>query len=134
VDRDARALRTLEDELGARLPRVQTIQADFRDDVSLPPLDGILMANSLHFLVDACATLSHVARWLKPGGRLLVVEYDIDAPNTWVPYPLSWSRFPAAAECAGFSDPRLLGNRPSRYHKSVYAALARRRGTGAIPG
>jgi ubiquinone/menaquinone biosynthesis C-methylase UbiE len=134
VDRDARALRSLEDELGTRLPLVQTVHADFKDDVALPPLDGILMANSLHFLADACTVLSHVARWLKPDGRLLVVEYDIDAPNTWVPYPLSWARFPSAAECAGFSVARLLGNRPSRYHKSVYAALALRRGTGAIPG
>lgn len=133
VDRDAGALRTLHREMGAHLSLVHTVHADFKDDVPLPPLDGILMANSLHFLADACAILFHVAQWLKPNGRLIIVEYDIDAPNTWVPNPVPWSRFPAAAECGGFSGARLLGTRPSRYHQSVYAALALRRGTGAIP-
>src|SRR5271169_2859486 len=49
VDRDARALRSLAGTVEAKFPRVSTIHADFSDEVPLPPLDGILMANSLHF-------------------------------------------------------------------------------------
>jgi ubiquinone/menaquinone biosynthesis C-methylase UbiE len=131
VDREARALRALGEGSGARNPGIHGVHADFMSDVRLPALDGILMANSLHFVPDACAALRHVARWLKPDGRLILIEYDIDIPNTWVPYPVPWSRLPAAAACAGFSDPSLLGTRPSRYHRSVYAALVPRRGTGA---
>ncbi|MGA2642154.1 MAG: class I SAM-dependent methyltransferase [Spirochaetia bacterium] len=122
VDREAGALRNLQHEVGALFPQVQTVHADFTGAVRLPPLDGILMANSLHFHSDACAVLAHAARWLKPGGRLIIVEYDIETPNPWVPFPLPWIRLPAALECAGFSDPRLLGTRPSRYHRRVYAA------------
>jgi SAM-dependent methyltransferase len=124
VDRDARALRNLADSIGAELPRVSTIHADFADEVSLPPLDGILMANSLHFHADACALLLHAARWLKPGGRLILVEYDVETPSIWVPHPLPWARFPAAAECAGLTGARLLETRPSRYHRRVYSAAA----------
>jgi SAM-dependent methyltransferase len=124
VDRDARALRSLAGSVGARFPLVSTIHADFTHEVSLPPLDGILMANSLHFHVDACTLLLHAARWLKPGGRLILVEYDIETPGVWVPHPLPWARFPPAAECAGFTGARLLGTRPSRYHRRVYSAAA----------
>lgn len=124
VDRDSRALRTLAGNVGAGFPRVSTVHADFTHEVSLPPLDGILMANSLHFHADACALLRHVSRWMKPGARLILAEYDIDTPTAWVPHPLSWARFPAAAECAGFTRARLLGTRPSRHHWRVYSAAA----------
>jgi ubiquinone/menaquinone biosynthesis C-methylase UbiE len=122
VDHDARALRALEREAGDHFPLVRPVQADFTGDMPLPPLDGILMANSLHFHSDACAVLAHASRWLKPGGRLIIVEYDIDSPNPWVPHPVPWSRLPAAAACAGFMGARLLGTRPSLYHRRVYSA------------
>jgi ubiquinone/menaquinone biosynthesis C-methylase UbiE len=139
VDRDAGALgmleRALQRERGRAkdIPLVQTVHADLRGEVPLPPLDGILMANSLHFQADACAVLTHAARWLKPGGRLIIVEYDIETPNTWVPNPIPWSRLPAVLECAGFSAARLLGTRPSRYHGRMYSARALLDATGATP-
>ncbi len=125
VDSDARALRAQEQELRARFPRlpVRLIRADFNDSLDISGLDGIVMANSLHFQKDACAVLVHVSRWLKPGGRVVVVEYDIEAANPWVPYPLPFSRLPAAAACAGLSEPRLIDSRPSRYHRRVYSAV-----------
>ena len=96
VDREAGALRNLEREVGALFRQVQTVHADFMGDVQLPPLDGILMANSLHFQSDACSVLAHAGRWVKPGGRLIIVEYDIETPSPWVPFPVPWSRLPAA--------------------------------------
>jgi ubiquinone/menaquinone biosynthesis C-methylase UbiE len=124
VDRDARALRSLHASNGAGLPHITVLHGDFSRDLSLPPLDGILMANSLHFHGDACRLLRHAARWLKPGGMLIVVEYDIAAPSIWVPHPLPWTRFPAAAECAGFTGVRRLQTRPSAYNRGVYSAAA----------
>jgi len=126
VDRDGRSLRGLERENGPHAASVQTIEADFTGEMSLPPLDGILLANSLHFLPDACAVLSRARRWLKPGGRLIIVEYDIQRPNPWVPYPVSRADFRQVVECAGFTGARLLGERPSRYHGRAYSGLARR--------
>jgi SAM-dependent methyltransferase len=127
VDRDARALRAQERELRARFPEAQLefVAADFTDALPLADLDGIVMANSLHFQRDACETLEGVRRCLAPGGCVVVVEYDISAPNPWVPFPLPFARLGEIAACAGLAAPVLLGTRPSRYHRRVYAAVCR---------
>ena len=46
------------------------------------------MANSLHFVADKAPVLSRLIRLLKPGGRLIVVEYNTSRGNSAVPYPL----------------------------------------------
>jgi hypothetical protein len=71
-------------------------------------------------------TPRHAARWLKPSAVLIIVEYDAERANPWVPHPLPWSRLPHAAECAGFQDVRLLANVPSEYHGRMYAASCRK--------
>jgi len=128
VDRDAQALRALEREMGTRHSETPftAIRGDFNDDLALPPMDGIVMANSLHFQADACAVLLHAARWLRPGGRLIVVEYDIEAPNPWVPFPVPYSRLVEVCGCADLDPPRLLATRPSRYHRRLYSAVSGR--------
>lgn len=126
VDTDGRSLVVQEQELEARFPalRVELIRADFKDALDIPSaLDGVVMANSLHFQRDACAVLIHVSGWVKQGGKIVVVEYDIEMHNPWVPYPVPFSRLPSVAACAGLSAPRLLDSRPSRYHRRVYSAV-----------
>ena len=48
--------------------------ADFSMPLELLTLDGILMANSLHFERDKVAVLRQVTRHLRPGGRFILVE------------------------------------------------------------
>ena len=129
VDADGRSLVVQEQELEARFPalRVELIRADFKDSLDISGLDGIVMANSLHFQRDACAVLIHVSGWLKQGGKIVVVEYDTETHSPWVPYPLPFSRLPAVTACAGLSAPRLLDSRPSRYHQKVYSAVCEKR-------
>jgi SAM-dependent methyltransferase len=83
------------------------------------------MANSLHFFKDTAAVLRQVRGLLKPGGMLLLVEYNADRGNTWVPYPLSFSTFKSLATAAGFEEPRLLATHASSFLREFYAASAR---------
>lgn len=125
VDLDARALR--------RIPAVHAgvrIRATRRDFASLPfawsGVAGILMANALHFVVDQEAFLSALSNALKPGGTLLVVEYDRDVPKgQWVPYPVSARALDTLAAATGFLPPVALGRRPSRFGGELYSAVLR---------
>ena len=110
----------------ARFPglRLHLLRADFNQPLELPVLDGILMANSLHFQRDTVRYSRHAAQWLAAGGRLIIVEYDVQRASPWVPHPVPWARLPEIAACAGFSDTRLIGIRPSRYHGRVYSAMS----------
>jgi ubiquinone/menaquinone biosynthesis C-methylase UbiE len=100
------------------------IHADFTRTLELPLLDGVLMANSLHFFRDKQKVLRHVSSFLKPDGALLLVEYNVDRGNPWVPYPLSFETFNELAPRAGYSEPRLLGKHPSSFLREFYSALS----------
>jgi len=128
IDRDPRALA----ELGRRYVKrgfrhdLHTKQADFTRDLGIGHLDGIVMANSLHFVRDKTDVLARVRGMLRPGGRLLLVEYDTDRGNTWVPYPVSFDTWRALAPQNGFAEPRLLATHPSRFLRRIYSAVATR--------
>jgi hypothetical protein len=64
---------------------------------------------------------------LKPGGTLLLVEYNVDSGNRWVPYPFSFGTWTRLAQQAGFSEPRLLATHPSSFLHGFYSAAAFRR-------
>jgi SAM-dependent methyltransferase len=125
VDRDDGSLRTLQAEMDRSFPdtRLAVLRADFTAELDLPPLDGILSANAIHYLRDQTTLLRNWRDYLKPGGRLVIVEYDTDHGNRWVPYPLSFASFGRVAQAAGFAAPTLIGRRPSRFLGEFYAAL-----------
>jgi ubiquinone/menaquinone biosynthesis C-methylase UbiE len=125
VDRDAAALREQQRRMERLFPAtsVQYVVADFARNVRLPPLDGFVMANSLHFERDQAAVLGALVPLLVPGGRVIVVEYDADHGNRWVPYPISLRRWRALAGEAGLVDVREIGRHPSHFLGSIYAAV-----------
>jgi len=103
---------------------IKFIQADFMTQLNLPPLDGLIAANSIHFQTDTVKVCKHLAQYLKPNGRFIVVEYNVDQGNMWVPYPFSFSSFQGFAQQAGLTEPELLAAVPSRFLNEIYASLA----------
>lgn len=130
IDKDRGALGKLEQSHRARFgtsQNVHTMRADFTGALSLPPLDGILMANSLHYYREKEKVLRHVRSFLKWNGLLLLVEYNVDSGNPWVPHPVSFEKFRSLAPRVGFSEPSLLGKVPSRFLREFYSAMAYRK-------
>jgi ubiquinone/menaquinone biosynthesis C-methylase UbiE len=122
VDRDRGALRELERAVRPGAATVRTLAADFTKPIDLASLDGIVMANSLHFASDKAPVLELVHSMLKPSGRLLLVEYDADRGNTWVPHPMSFETWRALADANGFGATRKLASVPSRFLGRIFSA------------
>lgn len=126
IDRNRGALRTQEKAVRQRFPHIELhlLHADFTKPLELPPLDGVLMANSLHFQRDRLDVLRSVRSYLKPGGRLVVVEYNLTRGNYAVPYPVPYAEFVELTERAAYISTCMLATRPSSTMGEIYAALS----------
>ena len=113
-----------------RWPRVSHRRASttFREtsleSLELPPLDGVVMANALHFVRRKEAVLDLIRSYLVPGGSFLLVEYNTNRGNLWVPHPISFRSWELLAARVGFASTRLLETVPSRFLGEIYSALS----------
>jgi hypothetical protein len=67
-----------------------------------------------------------VAALVRPGGRVVIAEYDGRIANRWVPFPLPSARLPALAAAAGLGPPVVTATRPSAFGGTLYVASAAR--------
>lgn len=119
VDRDEAVLRSLPAMHNG--VQITALNADVEDP--LPgPMDGVLLANVLHFVESKETLLQRIAQ-VAP--TVLLVEYDTPRPLVpWVPFPLPRKSAVELFAEAGFNHTVLLGERPSRYGNGPLYAMA----------
>ncbi|MEO5979385.1 MAG: methyltransferase domain-containing protein [Chryseolinea sp.] len=101
---------------------LKKIGADF-ETYNFGQLDGVLMANSLHFIKNQLKFLQRLRTILIPNGQLIIVEYDSDKSNMWVPYPMSFETLNQNVIAGGFRGATKLHDVPSRFGRTnIYSA------------
>ena len=125
LDRDRSALRQI--PAAHRGVRITTHGHDFtKRPWPVADLDGILMANSLHFVGDQPAFIRACEAHMKPIRHFLIVEYDTTEASRWVPHPVGRARLTTLFERAGYRSIRMLTSRPSIYRRApLYSAVIR---------
>lgn len=126
VDKNRSALSRLQRNIQAEFPTagLEIAQGDFRKSLAFPPLDGFIMANALHFTHDHKAVLGQLITYLRPGGRMIVVEYNTRQGNFAVPHPLHESDFSPLTRELSLTDSRVLNKIPSSFLGEMYAGIA----------
>ena len=123
IDRETNALNSIVLPSGKIL--LKKVAIDFANDpIVVEPLDGVLMANALHFVLDKFVFIAKIKKAVKPSAKIVIVEYNRDTSNPWVPYPINYQSLQHLAEDSGFSSIAKIGSTPSKYHGAdIYSAL-----------
>jgi len=123
MDLDAAALRHIPSE--HRGVRLITHRGDFtKQPWPFADLDGVLLANSLHYVENQPAFIRVCETRMTPRRHFLIVEYNTNDANRWVPYPVSQTTLTALFQRAGYASVTMLGTRKSIYRRApLYAAV-----------
>lgn len=122
VDLDQRALERIPDQRDG--VEIRKIVTDLQSSsLRLPSVDGILMANTLHFIQEQQVFLR---RLLSVADRFLIVEYERIKPNPWGPYPVGFEKLRQLFTEVGVERVEKVATRPSLFGSTIYSALAER--------
>lgn len=104
---------------------INTIELNFEnDELPFGNLDGILMANSLHFVKDKKSFLERIKKFLNDKNCFLIVEYDTEISNHWVPYPISFLSLKKLFNDAGYTSVIKISDRPSAFNRgNLYSVM-----------
>jgi trans-aconitate methyltransferase len=103
--------------------RLMKYELDFiNDDLPFTGLSGILMANAFHYIKNKKDFIHKIIKHLGPAGYFLLVEYDTDNTNPWIPYPLSFASLKHLFSELNCTTKKLK-QVSSRYNGTIYSAI-----------
>ena len=107
------------------LATIEFIKKDFvHDTLPFSFLNGILMANSLHYVKDKHSFINKLKHHMISDARIVIIEYDTTLANTWVPYPSAFDQLAKLFEANGFPKPKKIGERKSIFRADkMYACV-----------
>jgi ubiquinone/menaquinone biosynthesis C-methylase UbiE len=116
VDREKQRLNLL---------NVDFLRANFEnDDLKLSGLDGILVANAIHYVADKAALLRKLEPMFAGLPRFIMIEYDTDRANPWVPFPITFEQLQTLFGALGYHKIVKVSEIPSAYRSgNMYCAL-----------
>jgi ubiquinone/menaquinone biosynthesis C-methylase UbiE len=119
IDRESHQI----ESLTGNSTEIEFVKLNFvNDTLPLQNLDGILMANSLHFVKDKPEFIERIKNQLKVDGQMIVVEYERNKPTRWVPYPIDLNNLVETFSACGFRGIEKIGERDSIYGpEKIYA-------------
>lgn len=118
IDRSKQTIKEVRDDV-----TIEFLQADFtKTDFQLPTLDGIIMANSFHYVRDKTALIQHLKQYLQPHAAFIIVEYDLKKANRWVPYPVDPGELQQLFFNEGYDKFEMTGTRKSAYNEGMIYA------------
>ena len=128
VDKNQHALGRLKRNFQRSFPEahISICHADFTDPLPIPTLNGFIMANALHFIPDDQKeqVLAELCGLLKPGGKMIVVEYNARRGNYAVPFPIHEAEFFNLATCLDLHNSHIVTKVRSTFMGEMYAGIA----------
>ena len=123
IDRDVKSMKQI--PAGFNDVIIKKTVNDFTTNLLPSQMDGILMANALHYVADKINFLKTHFHSLRDGGYLLIVDYDVQSANQWVPFPITIKEARDLFAKIGFSSFQVLNQRPSMFgNHNMYAAIS----------
>jgi hypothetical protein len=124
IDKDPTVMRNL--ALGNTAITLKKLQKDFVSyDLDAIVANGVLMANALHYVSNKIVFLRQLKKHFVDGSRLIIVEYDTDRANAWVPYPIRYASLQPLLEQSGFHAVEKMDETPSLFNNNlIYSAVA----------
>jgi trans-aconitate methyltransferase len=120
IDKNKTALENVSVKAGIWLEKVV---ADFvHDEFPFKSVSGILMANSFHYVKHKNAFVEKCFARFDSDAYFILVEYDNNKANPWVPYPVSFDTLKNFFASYNYTVEK-LHEMPSRYRGKMYAAL-----------
>ncbi|MEM8901706.1 MAG: class I SAM-dependent methyltransferase, partial [Bacteroidota bacterium] len=89
--------------------QISTRKGDFLTTILPEKLQGVLMANALHYVKEKEVFLAGLIKHMGESAQLLMVEYDTTSSNPWVPYPISKDELVRLAKDLNVATIELLG-------------------------